>query len=422
MTTTSARDRVPTPRGRAALFIGIILLATLGLLEVGVRLVLATQVGPRILVYGSSAYRNTPVVPPATGGIKLGNEVNAHRKGDHGAVGNTDQAVSTGQGGYAKYFPNESKIDFDERGERFDVTINAQGFRGRDFGPKRAGVVRIVTLGASSTFGYYDRDDETYPVLLEAALNARGGGTTYEVLNLGIPHLTSSQILALFEAEGLPLAPDVVTFYEGINDASEMPQEAWQSKREADRPATPLRAVRSLGALRSVYVWMRDRLLTLALVDSLLRSETLTYGRVDTERHIAGKSERFLANLDALRELCRARGILFVVMTQQARSMSIDSVRGMPYEEEGRLVRAKLDSTDAITHSEKAFLAHQVLMQDLRRWADSLAVPFVDLIPVLDQDRDVLLSWVHLNRRGNQLIADAMASRILQERTVVSKR
>lgn len=79
----------------------------------------------------------------------------------------------------------------------------------------------MVTLGASSTFGYYTRDDETYPHYLERYLSQRlAAGSRAEVINLGIPHLRSEEILALFRAEGLPLDPDVVTVYLGANDSA----------------------------------------------------------------------------------------------------------------------------------------------------------------------------------------------------------
>jgi len=35
------------------------------------------------------------------------------------------------------------------------------------------------------------------------------------------------------------------------------------------------------------------------------------------------------------------------------------------------------------------------------------------LRPILDQDRDHLTSWVHLDRDANQRVAEALAARIL---------
>ncbi len=417
-------ERASTPPGRTlsrrkkVVYALFALLLSLVLVEGGLRILFAFKVGPRVLLYGTSVFRNQAVVQAAPGGLELAGEFNAHRKGDHQAVGNTDQAVGTAAGGYEKYFPNETKFDFDEQGQRFEVSINEHGFRGKGFSvEKRPGVVRVVTLGASSTFGYYDRDDETYPHYLETNLNRDGGGRTFEVLNLGIPHLTSAQILELFRADALPLDPDVVTFYEGLNDSSLMPDAAWQARTEAVAVESPFRRFRrkvaDLAFLRTAYSAARDRLLVLTLIDSVLLSNVVTYGHVDVERHISGKSATFLANIAAIRDECRRRGIAFVVMTQQARSMTLTDVAGVTYDDEVRAIREKLAATDRIDHQEKTLLTHKVLMDSLRTWARAEQVPLVDVIPLLDHDRGVLLSWVHLNPRGNRQIAAALATEIL---------
>ena len=63
----------------------------------------------------------------------------------------------------------------------------------------------------------------------------------------------------------------------------------------------------------------------------------------------------------------------------------------------------------------RMFLIHARLMSDLRTWAKTADVGFVDLIKVLDDDRDVLVSYVHLSPEGNRKIAAALASEILRE-------
>lgn len=407
---------------RKIAFIAIALSLSIVLLEIAIRSVLAFKVGPRVFLYGTSYFRNIPALGQGSGGLPIEGDVNAHRKGKHAAVGNTDLEIGTEGTGYAKYFPNESKLDYDENGQKFQVTINSHGFRGKDFtAAKPAGVVRIVTLGASSTFGYYDRDDETYPSLLEERLNQKEGkAARFEVVNLGIPHLTSAQILALFLKEGLPLAPDVVTFYEGINDSSLMPDKVWQEKvREGSETDHWLKSLKksfgNLSFVRDIYHEVRDRLIIVALGDSLLLSDVITYTQQDLDAHIEGKSSRFLSNLATLRDLCRDRGILFVVMTQQARSMTISEVKGMTYEDEVRIIRDKLKATNQINHQEKTFLTHKILMDDLKTWAESEHVPSLDVIATLDRDRDVLLSWVHVNPRGNKMIAAALSDKILDE-------
>ncbi|MFN8178652.1 MAG: SGNH/GDSL hydrolase family protein [bacterium] len=307
--------------------------------------------------------------------------------------------------GYSKFVPNKERTDYDPVTlQTYPVHINAQGFRGEDFAPKKPGTVRIVTLGASSTFGYHARDDATWPRRLQVLLGRRCPATRYEVLNLGIPHLMSDEIVALFSAEALPLAPDVVTFYEGVNDAS--------MRRERNHLRKSLR--RNV-ELRTVYRVARDHLLLVRLLDETIRPRVRRYDADDVRAHEVGRSERFLASLDAIRTECEKRGIRFVVATQQAASLLVprEKMRGLTYEAEESLVKARLAKDGSIDAIEMAFLTHADMMRALRGWAAERRVPLVDVVAATDQRRDILVSWVHLSPEGNERVAEAFAPTIL---------
>ena len=51
-------------------------------------------------------------------------------------------------------------------------------------------------------------------------------------------------------------------------------------------------------------------------------------------------------------------------------------------------------------------------MNVIRSWALKENVTFVDIINSLNEDRDTLLSNVHLNPRGNKMIAKEFADKI----------
>ena len=99
------------------------------------------------------------------------------------------------QNGYTKFFPNTTRHMM-VRGRLTGMNINSSGFRSRyDFqNPKPPGVLRIATLGGSSTFGYEEEDEETYPYILEQTLRTWYPGRRIEVLNLGIPQLRMENI------------------------------------------------------------------------------------------------------------------------------------------------------------------------------------------------------------------------------------
>ena len=76
-------------------------------------------------------------------------------------------------------------------------------------------------------------------------------------------------------------------------------------------------------------------------------------------------------------------------------------------------VRRRIADSEKVTAQEVSFYIHSILMRDLEAWAGRAGVPFVDMIHELDQNRDVLVSWVHLSAEGNRMIADRLASEIL---------
>lgn len=100
---------------------------------------------------------------------------------------------------------------------------NRQGFRDtEDFPPKSDRVLRIVCLGASTTYGVSVEDnDETYPAQLEAQLNDAlkpAGWERVEVFNLGVGGYTSREILGTLKRALPELDPDVVLIQNAIND------------------------------------------------------------------------------------------------------------------------------------------------------------------------------------------------------------
>ncbi|MBH0207042.1 MAG: hypothetical protein HP495_00615 [Nitrospira sp.] len=383
--------------GRRMTFYVVMALVSFLVIEAGFRAVLAFRVGPSVLYYGTSFQRQN--VPTVT---------DNHTVMKHGNL----------QQGYTKFFPHELKVDHDPvTNETFTVSINSRGFRGKEIDePKKPGVTRIVTLGSSSTFGYYDRDNETYPYYLEQKLNTGPAAAgKFEVINLGIPHLHSEEILALFYAEAIPLHPDVVTFYERVNDAARGNPTI---KGNDSKNSTQGQKQSVIAPLQAGYGMVREHFVTVAFIDSIRQNMIAepTFNRQQVERHMTGTSEHFMVNLDELYRECQRRGIIFVALKQQAKSHMVKEadMKGVTYAQEVQMIKDKLEKEGAIKARELHLLTHGVLTTDFERWAVSNHVPFVNIQKVLDQDRDVLMSWVHLSPRGNRMIADALAEEIVQ--------
>ncbi len=389
-----ARELPHVSRMKKVLFWGIMLCLPLLVMEVGVRTFFAYQLGPGVLFYGTS--------------------LNRERDGD---VRSGDMNLL---GEYFKYHAHEKRYTRDkETGHLIRAGINARGFRGPEFTEAKApNVIRVITLGASSTFGFSDRDDETYPYFLEQMLNRdTSGSKRFQVYNLGIPHLTSNEIHALFEAEALPLDPDVVTFYEGVNDSWRSPV-LFKKEREMHSSDAMRETIRKNRRLHEGFRWLRDHVLVISVADGFLKREkNVSFNARDVEAHMRGKSENYLENISAIRDECRRRGIAFIVATQQAKSYLVDrdQMKGLTYEQECGLIREDLKQNGYIKRYEVDLLTHERMMADLREWAAANQVPLVDVIAALDERRDCLVSWVHLNAEGNRIVARAFERGILEQ-------
>ena len=97
---------------------------------------------------------------------------------------------------------------------------NQLGYRGKETTiEKPADTFRIVTLGASTTYGFGVNADQAYPALLENVLHNEYGLTHVEVINGGVPSYTSFELVPNFMYRVLELKPDLVIYYGALNDA-----------------------------------------------------------------------------------------------------------------------------------------------------------------------------------------------------------
>lgn len=388
-----------------ALAIGIA--AGLFCAELATRAYFAWNVGPRVLLYGSEWFRNIEYreQEKKSGFSEVGKRELATEWARKDSVENHEQSL----GSYSKFFPNETKSTRDvDTGERIPVAISKQGFRGKNFAITKApGVIRILTLGSSSTFGFYNRDDETYPYFMQRLLEERcARGRRFEVINFAIPHMTSDSIAAMFASEGVALSPDVITFYEGRN-------ESIPSQKKYD------------SLVEKIHSVLVHRLLLVAFLDQVyggkrtsVTDPSLKVGALADER-----SRLFLKNLTDILDAARRTGTKLIVANQQATSKSPVpvvaaerlSLRGVTYGQEAEEIERRMAQNKEVTSFEQSFLVHRRLMKDLRQWANAQEVPFVDIIGALDQQRHHMLSWVHMHPEANRIVAGEFSDAILRE-------
>ena len=320
--------------------------------------------------------------------------------GIHSLVGRVGiNPRSTFQGGYYK-FPPHYLLKGAAGQESETASTNGLGFRGPDFAPvKTPGVFRVICLGESSTFGYRNRDDETYPVYLQKLLDR--DGLHAEVINAGFPYYTTGSILSLLKNEILTYKPDLITLYAGYNDTS------WPTE---------------IGILGKTALWVDSHSITYLLWRQEVmhriadKIERRVYGRAIPQklRDEAFKkndelvSRRYRVNVKSIIQLARSRGIAVVLIKQPvtARNPGYES---MSYEEENRRIKEKFERGEVLSDIETWMLKQHHLTSELEKIANEEGLAVVDNIRIVDEDRRRLASWVHLTPDGNQKLAEALA-------------
>jgi lysophospholipase L1-like esterase len=99
------------------------------------------------------------------------------------------------------------------------VSINSLGLRGKELPKEKGNTYRIVALGESTTFGItLKQEDKPWPELLEVMIRERlRPRRPVDVINCGTPAFNLEDNLHRLQEEILPLKPDMIISYHGIN-------------------------------------------------------------------------------------------------------------------------------------------------------------------------------------------------------------
>lgn len=119
----------------------------------------------------------------------------------------------------ARYLPYRLKPGSDGMLFQSHIVINSLGFRGPEIPKDKGNTYRIVALGESTTFGItLDAADRPWPDLLQQLIRERLNlKRPVEVINAGVPGYNLNHNLFRFAKDILPLQPDLVLSYHGIN-------------------------------------------------------------------------------------------------------------------------------------------------------------------------------------------------------------
>jgi len=80
------------------------------------------------------------------------------------------------------------------------------------------GVITILSVGDSHTFGLPLPEEDSYPAQLEVALAKRHPGLKFQVVNLGVPGLNSTFVANRLERQMFQIRPQLVIVWVGVNN------------------------------------------------------------------------------------------------------------------------------------------------------------------------------------------------------------
>ena len=312
-----------------------------------------------------------------------------------------EEGHTIARSGYFKFPPNRVLHQYGMFNEPTPIRINSLGFRGSDFSPaKAAGTTRIICLGESSTFGFFDRDSFTYPALLQRVFPDHRGDDSarVEVINAGIPQANSDNIRAMLKGEILGYDPDVITVYAAYNDVTPMDQNTVQ------------RVLNWLHGHFAAYVALKH--VVSALGGPELHSRWASFVPAASaeyvHRQIALHERRYEDNLRAIYQLTTSHRAQLVFIRQPVNYSHDLADRGKSYQEKVNEANKVLATTGKLSAEQTSFLIHAALIGVLDRLAREYAVPEVDNIAILDAHPEYFASKVHLTEDGNEALAEAI--------------
>ena len=329
--------------------------------------------------------------------------------GFHGLAGRLGVSPwSVYDGSHYKFPPDYTLQSAAGQGEETART-NSLGFRGPDFEPsKPPNTFRVVALGGSSTFGFHNEDDETYPHYLQGRFESEDRGQRVEVINAGFPYYTTASIRSLLEEEVAGYDPDLVTLYTAYNDAS------WPLSLSPF-----LRGLFWIQQHSSIYLVIKETVfpdIRVYQMQNRLRRESPTaaadLAAVDADaRAIA---DRYRRNIEAIADRVAEAGAELILIRQPMTTSVINrGIDSLSFAEEYAAVRGKL-AAGASPHPFELRLIYQWgLLQELDEMAEARGLAVVDNVAITDSDRTQLTSHVHLSAQANRRLADALYDAIL---------
>lgn len=288
------------------------------------------------------------------------------------------------------------------------IRTNNLGLRGADVLPTRApDSLRIAIVGASTVMGFVAATNEdTFPALLEARLRKALPDRLVEVINGGVVGYTLKDERLLLEQLILPLRPDLVLAYPGINDFRDYCDGFAGS---GTRPAAAQR--RGLPVI-SMPPWLISVRL-IRLNTEFLRAVPSTARNTRAPESVDLRPYR--AGLEALARTVLDSNTPLVIATN-ARAYRPEQ----PLQEQERLSFYSRNVHTPCFDIAGLHTLHDLHNAQMRDFGERLGIPILPLSERIPGGDRYFSDSIHFNRQGEQLVADEIFDFLIEKKLIRS--
>ena len=282
--------------------------------------------------------------------------------------------------------------------------INSEGFRDiKRSVEKRPGKSRIMVIGDSFTFGARVNGEDTYPWQLEKELNSRGMAS--EVINCGVIGHNMWQHYEVLRRKALPFHPDLVVLALFVDDlsASSSPRDDGQGDYHGKNP---FRDKDLFGMLDHIYLW------------NLLKNANAVY----EYKYRYKRGHSFMKTIEDRKKQwgpANPGNLNYRIMSGKIEKKRLNAfseklrefVR-LAHAEGAKVLVAWIPDSVQLNEPDLQVVNHTV-----ERMCKETDVPFIDLTPVLESEKDHSALYLfpfdaHNSPKGLRLIAKTLADQI----------
>jgi hypothetical protein len=275
----------------------------------------------------------------------------------------------------------------------------------------------LVFLGGSTVACIYVDEDQRFPYLVGELL-AQQTGKKITSINSGVGGNNSLHSIDILLNKVIPIKPDMVVMMHNINDlVTLIYDQTYWGKNPTRKPIVNFYFYKNLTGLKALATLARDMYIPNLHAATRILSHKIFGKRVkeqdDEFAYIRGKKltvdqaailDEFKMNLQTFIDLCRARRITPVLMTQ------FNRYKANP---DPKVLKAMQGFASDSGISVREFIdLYAKFNEAIREVGKTNGVQVIDLAALIPQDKKYIYDVVHLNNRGSQLAAKVISQRL----------